>query len=624
MKSRFITIVRPLMFLLIVSLLCWLPATAFSSGYNSDELTRRIKTGRYLQKTDNLMIILDGTGGQNWLGLETQQVKIGKALIKRIGLTIPKIPHRRMLRVFGPTADSFQDEYSTTFGLFNIDARDYTPITATKTHGISDNDPLELTFYSAIDDLHKIDGTHAVILISRGDQFSKAAIAESAYFKKAFGGSICFYPIYLGNTPKSEARMQQFKRIGGCGTFSTYADVDTPEEITDFVESVFFVKKRDLTPIKPVIVDKDTSSDQDQTVTEDIDTPVKDNPYEPEIIDDIEEQNKTDNTEEDIIIIERQLPHDKVVTIELHVEFDVNKATVKDAFKPDIKNIADFMKQYPETEVLLEGHTCSLGTAEYNMALSRKRAEAVQSCLINNFGISAERIKTRGVGETEPIADNATEEGRIKNRRVMAVISTIVTDIIIIEQEISREDFLSDDFILPPIEESLQEQIQSEDSKESISENVEDVTKSEILPDDGAIETRTTDNAIPEEIHTSETTTKIITDKIDDKKVLIVTEEVTQSKETDEEVDTPVTTTTKAITEKVDDKEMVIVTKEVTETRVSDEETVTPKASTVETTTEKIELSEQAAEQIPPVTTDAGEASFSNSEDKPLTVPEEH
>ncbi|MDA3970874.1 MAG: OmpA family protein [Desulfobulbaceae bacterium] len=436
MKSRFLTIVKPVLFVLAASLVCGLPATAFSSGYNSDELTTRIKSGGYLQKTDNLMIILDGTGKQGWLGRETPQVQIGKALIQNIGATIPNIPHRRMLRVFGPTADSFQEDFSTIFGLYDTYDNDYTPIIATKTHPISDNDPLELTFLSAMNDLKKIDYTHAVVLISRADRFSKSAMAEAAYLKKAFGGSICFYPIHIGNTPKSAEKMQQFARIGGCGIFSTYSDVDTPAEMTNFVETIFFAKKKTYMVAQPVT----------PVVEEPVAIEIIEAPYEPAPIIDVAERS------DDLIILERQLPYDKTVTIELHVEFDLDKAIVKDEFATDIQNVADFMLQYPETEVLLEGYTCSLGSDEYNMILSNKRAEAVKNNLVNSFAIPAQRIKTRGAGEAEPIADNATEEGRIRNRRVMALISTTVTDYITIEQEIPREEFLRDDFVLPSIE----------------------------------------------------------------------------------------------------------------------------------------------------------------------------
>ncbi len=567
MKSRFFTIVKPLMFLLVISLLCWLPATAFSSGYNSDELTRRIKTGGYLQKTDNLMIIIDGTGELGWLGRETAQVKIAKALVQNIGNTIPNIPHRRMLRVFGPTADSFQEEYSTTFGLFNIDARHFTAITATKTHGISDNDPMELNFFAAINDFRKIDGTHSVILISRGDQFSKQAMAESAYLKKAFGGSICFYPIYIGNTPKAEAKMQQFQRIGGCGTFSTYADVDSPEEMTNFVESVFFAKKRTFSTPQQVETVTDEQKMIDHQTPEDNATEIIEDPYEPELIGDIDDTITDETTSGDVIIIERQLPHDKVVTIELHVEFDLNKATVKEAFDTDIQNIADFMLQYPETEVLLDGHTCSLGTDEYNMNLSSQRAEAVQNSLINKFGIPAERIKTRGAGESEPIADNANEEGRVRNRRVMAVISTIVTDFIIIEQEILREDFLKDDFVLPPIEESLQEQIQPS-------------TETEVVVEETIISETSTEEGVTEQVTTVE----------------IVTEEATT-------------------------EEVVIITEETTTTEIQTEDGEIQQATTVEVTIEKIDLAEEGPESAPTdVVVTEGESSFDENE-TPLTVP---
>jgi len=114
-----------------------------------------------------------------------------------------------------------------------------------------------------------------------------------------------------------------------------------------------------------------------------------------------------------------------LVTITLNVEFETNKAIVKDIYKNEIKKVADFMKTYPNTTAVIEGHTDNVHTAEYNQKLSAERANSVRLYLINNFGIKASRLTSVGYGLTKPIASNKTEEGRQKNRRVQAVIKAM-------------------------------------------------------------------------------------------------------------------------------------------------------------------------------------------------------
>ena len=114
-----------------------------------------------------------------------------------------------------------------------------------------------------------------------------------------------------------------------------------------------------------------------------------------------------------------------LVTITLNVEFDTDKAVVKDKYRNEIKKVADFMKTYPNTTAVIEGHTDNVDTAEYNQKLSDERANSVRQYLINNFGIKATRLAAVGYGLTKPIASNNTEEGRQKNRRVQAVVKAI-------------------------------------------------------------------------------------------------------------------------------------------------------------------------------------------------------
>lgn len=104
------------------------------------------------------------------------------------------------------------------------------------------------------------------------------------------------------------------------------------------------------------------------------------------------------------------------------VLFDFDKATLRSGGLRTVRELAGFLENYPERNVLIEGHTDSIGSEEYNRDLSEKRANSVQEALINE-GIPANRIEIRGMGEQHPVTSNATEAGRQQNRRVEVIVS---------------------------------------------------------------------------------------------------------------------------------------------------------------------------------------------------------
>ena len=81
----------------------------------------------------------------------------------------------------------------------------------------------------------------------------------------------------------------------------------------------------------------------------------------------------------------------------------------------------EFAKRYPGRKISIEGHTDNVGNAKYNQGLSEQRAAAVKEYLLKNGVSGGERITTVGYGQTKPIADNATANGRFQNRRVEIV-----------------------------------------------------------------------------------------------------------------------------------------------------------------------------------------------------------
>ncbi len=99
------------------------------------------------------------------------------------------------------------------------------------------------------------------------------------------------------------------------------------------------------------------------------------------------------------------------------VYFDTNKHNINTKSRTNLNKLVGIFKEYPDTNIIVEGHTDSSGDDAYNLELSKKRANAVTSYLISQ-GISKERLTTYFHGETLPKYDNATAEGRAKNRRV--------------------------------------------------------------------------------------------------------------------------------------------------------------------------------------------------------------
>jgi len=106
-----------------------------------------------------------------------------------------------------------------------------------------------------------------------------------------------------------------------------------------------------------------------------------------------------------------------MVTMKDSILFDVNSATLKPQSQESIQKISDILIKYPKTEITVAGHTDSTGKADYNQKLSERRANAVKFVLAEK-GVAPGRVASIGFGADQPVASNATEEGRKQNRRV--------------------------------------------------------------------------------------------------------------------------------------------------------------------------------------------------------------
>jgi len=109
------------------------------------------------------------------------------------------------------------------------------------------------------------------------------------------------------------------------------------------------------------------------------------------------------------------------VTFESGLLYDFDSDAVKPDARTNLRELAVSLEKYPDSDLLIVGHTDQVGSADYNQRLSERRASAAAGYLVSQ-GVSRSRVATRGLGETEPVQPNDTEAGRAANRRVEVAI----------------------------------------------------------------------------------------------------------------------------------------------------------------------------------------------------------
>jgi len=128
----------------------------------------------------------------------------------------------------------------------------------------------------------------------------------------------------------------------------------------------------------------------------------------------IDSLDKCPNTPKNVLINHYGCP---IITT-LRINFDFNKADIKKIYYPEIEKVAIAMKNNPKLKIEIDGYTDNIGSEEYNLKLSLKRAQVVKDFLVNKYGIDSKRIVVKGFGEKYPLLPNTTPTNRALNRRV--------------------------------------------------------------------------------------------------------------------------------------------------------------------------------------------------------------
>ena len=112
---------------------------------------------------------------------------------------------------------------------------------------------------------------------------------------------------------------------------------------------------------------------------------------------------------------------DSLIILGAELLFETNKSTLRNEHFVTLNSIVDYLRLHPERSVRISGHTDTIGKEAHNLSLSKQRADVVAEYLVNN-GIDIKRVETFGLGSAKPIAENTTDQGRKKNRRVELLI----------------------------------------------------------------------------------------------------------------------------------------------------------------------------------------------------------
>jgi OOP family OmpA-OmpF porin len=340
------------------------------------DLGMKLKSGKYIQNANNFDIIVDKTGsmGSDYAGVE--KFAIEKSLVSKFNSYIPDVTLNGGLRTLGQNYADF-DVTKLAYGMTKYDADSLEGVIQNLSTPYGDS-PLEAAILAAGNDLKGLQGRSALVIFSDGVDMGDTSVKAAANVKSQYGDKLCIYTVLIGNDKQGAKVLDQIAKAGQCGVSVKGDALADDSAMNNFVERIFLASKH---------------AQKKEVMKE--------------------------------AAVQKEAPASKEVSIGLLVEFDSGKAIVKPKYNDEIKKVAEFMKEYPDTNAVIEGHTDNVGKEAANVKLSQRRADSIKAYLVNKFGIDSSRIKTIGYGPNKPIASNATKEGKQKNRRVNAVFSNM-------------------------------------------------------------------------------------------------------------------------------------------------------------------------------------------------------
>ena len=367
------------------------PSSTFEA-FQAQDLNGLLSSGQYVQKTDNFFVINDSSGSMRdeYMGVgypgqpDPTKFSVEKEILNRINQTIPDLKLTSSIRSFG-----FGNCLDMGFTKLNQAPTSYSK--STFGSGIdaltcaSGGSPIQIGIDETAKDLSATTGNIAVLILSDGHDLDSDGVKELQSLKQVYGDRLCVYSVWVGNNEERSGitLLNQLSNIAGCGYGVTADRISSPENMANFVKSIF------LKTGTPVVADCSTLDGDKDGVNDCNDLCPTTLPGVPVSI--------------------------KGCWI-VDVKFDFDKSVIKPEYFGNLDNVVKKIIEHPEMNMQVQGHTDNVGSFKYNQRLSERRANAVKKYLTN--GSHNPQITSRGFSFSQPIDTNETEAGRANNRRV--------------------------------------------------------------------------------------------------------------------------------------------------------------------------------------------------------------
>jgi OOP family OmpA-OmpF porin len=341
------------------------------------------------QRVDTFFVVLDTASSMEQSYLKRREAERALEIVSRMNQTIPSLDYRAGLLAL-PTGSCLSCEDAEVLygpapyhrGDFEAAVWKYPAAERTRPAGGWSGGPQASRFI-----LQDSPGRVAVIVVSDSENILHGRAFKTVQkLKAALGPRLCIYSVLMDRDCDGLAVSEQIAKVGGCGFAVRADDISAPEAMARYVREVFLAPAAAAVATGQVSGAADADSDG-----------VPDS------------RDRCPNTPSGVRVNANGC-------WELRdVNFDAGQAVIRDARSLD--EIAAVLKAHPRLALEVHGHTDSTASADTNLRLSEARAQAVRDYLLRQ-GIAPERVRAKGFGESQPVATNATAEGRARNRRV--------------------------------------------------------------------------------------------------------------------------------------------------------------------------------------------------------------
>ena len=411
MKIKLLPAVSLMILLLLLAGCLQLPPRFIPHHVNLEE---EFQTGKYVPKIKNFFIILDASSSMSVSyagksGGEDSKLTVAKDFINHMNNTMPAMDINGVLQTFGRGIEMPMQQTEIVYGRTAYSRSGLEESLNSIDFLAEGNSPAGLAIRETGETIGSIEGANAVIFISDGEHLEGDPRAKVREMGARYGDWTCFYTVWIGNNPEGGLFMDKLAGEMDCGFSISVDKIASDEDMVDFVKQVFLTTdvdsdrdgvpdSLDKCPGTPVGVEVDESGCPRIAQT------------------DSDSDGVFDSVDECMGTPIGAIVDDRGCWVVKGVQFDYKKWNVNPQFNSNLDNIENILKNNPGLNIRIEGHTDDVGSAKYNIDLSGKRAKAIKDYLVVK-GIEPSRITTKGLGYSQPIADNDTPKGRALNRR---------------------------------------------------------------------------------------------------------------------------------------------------------------------------------------------------------------